>query len=356
MGPAWFRGALAALLLAVGAASAGAAEPDRLERFRALARELTTVSEAAERERLIGDLFALVDAEVLDSLRGNEPFSSLGFLRERLDGLTEIWGGASRKGLRVPPAGGRLPLTLGIYRLSGAGGSGSLRVYVGTGPRAALAEASTHDGLLEAHVWPAQPDRVARVLALWSGPPSAAGAHALDVELWEARAPDQVRRAWSTATQWPDGLRALGWRVRPGELVLRYEPSYPGWKPGCAGQLEHEDSYRPAAAGGLALARRQARNGWHRELGAAAERFFRALAEGDARALSQLVPAPALRARLPRALEPEPVCEQAGPAGPRGRVTVAATEVRDGRRVPWALAWARDPAGWRLHAAGPVLQ
>src|SRR6185295_8177668 len=109
-------------------------------------------------------------------------------------------------------------------------------------------------------------------------------------------------------------------------------------------------------AGGLALARRQVSNGWHRELGEAADRFFRALAEDDARALGGLVPAPALRARLPRSLVAEPVCEQAGPTGPRGRVTVAATELRAGRRVPWALGWTRGPAGWRLQAAAPVLE
>jgi len=68
-----------------------------------------------------------------------------------------------------------------------------------------------------------------------------------------------------------------------------------------------------------------------------------------------LVPAPALRARLPRSLVSEPVCEEAS-AGARGVVTVAATELRDGRRVPWALSWTRAPAGWRLHAAAPVLQ
>jgi hypothetical protein len=165
-----------------------------------------------------------------------------------------------------------------------------------------------------------------------------------------------VRRAWSSAAEWPDGLRVADWRAQPGGLVVRYEPPYPGWKPGCPGQLEHEDHYRLVAGGGLALARRQIHNAWRRELGAVTDRFFRALADGDARALGLLVPAPGLRARLPRGLVAEPVCEQAGPAGPRGAVTVAATEVREGRRVPWALAWTRAPAGWRLHAAAPVLE
>src|SRR5581483_4128635 len=95
---------------------------------------------------------------------------------------------------------------------------------------------------------------------------------------------------------------------------------------------------------------------WHRELGAAADRLFGALAARDPAALARLVPAPALRARLPATLVAEPVCETP-PAGPRAPVTMAATEVRDdGRRVPWALTWTRQPAGWRLSAARPVLQ
>jgi hypothetical protein len=355
MGPTWFRGALAAALLGVAAAPALAA--DRLEQFRTVARErLAVASDGPERERAVAELFEVVDAEVLDSLRADEPFSSPVFLRERLDAFTEAWGGATLRVLRVPGAGGRAGLTLGLYSLAGVEGAGSLRVYVGTGPGAALAASSTHDGLLDAQVWPAGPDRVVRVLALWSGAPAAHGARSLRAELWEERAPDRVERAWSTAAQWPDGLAASDWRTRPGELVVRYEPPYAGWKPGCPDQLEHEDHYRLAAGGRLALVRRRVANGWRRELGAAADRFFHALANQDARALTQLVPAAALRARVPRGLGPEPVCEQAGPAGPDGPVTMAATETRDGRRVPWALTWRRGPAGWRLQAAAPVLE
>jgi hypothetical protein len=354
MGPRWFRGALAAGLLACLTAPAPASAPDRLELFRTLARErLGAATSAAERERVVSELYELVDAEVLDSLRGGEAFSSLVFIRERLDALTEAWGGATLRVLRIPGAGGRSPLTIGVYTLSGVEGSGSLRLYAGTGEGATLAASSTQDGLLDAQVWPVGPDRVARVLALWSGPPAAHGVRSLRAELWESR--ERVQRAWSTVVQWPDGLWASDWRAQPGELIVRYSPPYPGWKPGCPGQTEQEDHYRLAPSGGLALARRQVANGWHRELGAAADRFFSALAGGDERVLALLVPAAALRARLPRSLVPEPVCEQAG-AGPRGAVTVAATEVRDGRRLPWALSWTRAPAGWRLSAAAPVLQ
>jgi hypothetical protein len=354
MRPSWFGSALVAVLLAGVAAPAPAA--DRLERFRALARELAVAADAGERERTVAELYEVVDAEVLDSLRGAEPFSSIVFIRERLDAMMESWGGATLRVLRVPAAGGRVPLTLGLYSLAGVERSGSLRVYTGMGAGAALGASSTHDGLLDARAWPAGPDGVARVLAVWSGPPTAHGERALHAELWEGRERARVQRAWSTGTQWPEGLRVSDWRTQPGELVLRYEPHYPGWKPGCSDQLAYEDHYRLAAGGGLALGRRQVANGWRRELGAAAERLFRALADGDARAVGQLVPGPTLRARLPTSLVPEPVCEQPGPAGARGPVTVAATQLRDGRRVPWALAWARGPAGWRLQAAAPVLE
>jgi len=355
MRPSWFRGALVAALLAATAVPAPAA--DRLERFQAVARErLAGAVDAAERERAVRELYEVVDAEVLDSLRGEEPFSSVAFIRERLHEMMESWGGATLRVLRIPGAGDRAPLTLGLYSFSGVEGSGSLRVYARTGPAAALAASSTQDGLLDARVWPAGPDRVARVFAVWSGSPAADGERTLHAELWEGLDHDRVARTWTTATQWPEGLRVTDWRTQAGELVVRYEPRHPGWKPGCAEQFAHEDHYRLAAAGGLALARRRVANGWHRELGAASDRLFRALAQADARALGRLVAAPGLRARLPRSLVPEPVCEQVGPAGPRGPVTMAATELRDGRRVPWALTWTRGPAGWRVQTAAPVLQ
>jgi hypothetical protein len=342
-----------ALLLALAPARLGAA-PDRLDRFRAVAREqLMTATDAPARERAVRDLYELVDAEVLDSLRGDEPFSSVVFIRERLDALMDAWGGATLRVVRIPAAGRRVSVTVGLYSLVGVEGSGSLRLFVGSGPGAALAAASTHDGLLDAQVWPAGPDRVVRVLALWGGPPTAHGVRTLHGELWQAREPDRVERAWSTA----EGvLTVTEWRTQPGELVVRYQPHYPGWKPGCVEQMEQEDHYRLAADGGLAVARRQVTNTWRRELGAAADTLFRAIESADARAVVRLVPAAAVRARLPAVLVAEPVCEQIGPAGARGPVTMAATEVRDGRRVPWALSWTRSPAGWRVSGARPVLE
>ena len=56
-------------------------------------------------------------------------------------------------------------------------------------------------------------------------------------------------------------------------------------------------------------------------------RFFVAVESGDRRALAELVPDPALRARLPQALVPEPACDAANAESP-GTVVVAATEER----------------------------
>src|SRR4029450_5376725 len=80
---------------------------------------------------------------------------------------------------------------------------------------------------------------------------------------------------------------------------------------------------------------------------------------GARRALPAVVPAPALRARLPHALVAEPACDAANAESP-GTVVVAATEERaaDARapRSPWSLWWSRGPRGWALAAAAPGLQ
>src|SRR5260370_13359577 len=195
---------LAVALLVGWAATAPAGAQDRLERFRAVAREqLAVAADAAERERAVSQLYELVDGEVLDSLHGEEPFSSLVFIRDRLDAMMEAWGGATLRVLRIPAAGARGPVTVGLYSLTGVEGSGSLRLYAGSGPSATLAAASTHDGLLVAQVVPAGPDRVARVLALWSRPPAVQAVRALRAQLWASRGDGPVPHAWTTSRQSP---------------------------------------------------------------------------------------------------------------------------------------------------------
>src|SRR5262249_22291651 len=107
--------------------------------------------------------------------------------------------------------------------------------------------------------------------------------------------------------------------------------------------------------GQLVPVRRRTVNGWHRELHVSVTRFFDAVRVGDRHRLAELAPDATMRARLPRDLEPEPVCDTRDPdAG--GAIMVAAPGRRGGQRVPWSLAWRRGPSGWRLTAASPMLQ
>ena len=112
---------------------------------------------------------------------------------------------------------------------------------------------------------------------------------------------------------------------------------------------------RPARSIGLTLVHRRVVNGWHRELQSAVTRLYSALGTDDRHVVAELVPDPSLRARLPRELRAEPVCDARDPARP-GTVIVAATREHDQQREPWSLTWRGGARGWRLAAAAPVLQ
>lgn len=346
-------------------AAAGAA--DRLERFRTLATGDLAVAQldgGTEVERVVSELYALVDEEIVESLEAGAPFSSVEFIQERLDGLASAWGGAVFRALRPAAGPGRPTLTVAVLSLTGVPGSGSMRVY-GRGPGGVLPlRTATYDGLPEIHAWPAARDGAPQWLMSWTGAASGRGVRPLRLELWRQRGGDAAR-AWSTADLFPDGLSASAVAVRRGEIALRYELRYPGWKPGCDGQTEQEDTYHVAAGDVPGLARRTVVNGWHRDLGSAVDRFFAALRGRDARRLTELVPDARLRSRLPAGLRPEPACEAQSPDTP-GMVVVAATD--EGERAssgavaprppsPWSLWWTRVAGGaWRLSAAEPVLQ
>ena len=357
--------ALALCALALCAPAAGAA--DRLERFRALAAGDLAVAQldgGSEVDRVVSELYALVDEEIVESLESGAPFSSIEFIQERLDGFAGAWGGAVFRVLRPAAGPGRPSLTVAVLSLTGIAGSGSMRVY-GRGPSGVLPlRSATYDGLPEVYPWPAARDGAPQWLMSWTGAASGRGVRPLRLELWRQRGGDATR-AWSTADLFPDGLWASAVAVRRGEISVRYELRYPGWKPGCDGQTEQEDTYH--IAGELpALARRQIVNGWHRDLGTAVDRFFAALGGRDARRLSELVPDPRVRSRLPASLRPEPACEALSPDTP-GIVVVAATDEGSTAGAagkaparppsPWSLWWTRAAGGtWRLSAAEPVLQ
>jgi hypothetical protein len=332
------RGLAVAVLLALGAAG-GAAADDRLERVRAAA--------AAAREAEapdLGGLYGLLDAEILDSLSAGGPFATAGFVQERLDALAAGWGSAR---FQLLSGAGSLR-GLGVFALGLPAPGGAVRVYADRagGPR--LVQTLHGPGAPRVAPWPGAAG--SRWLVAWEGAETGHGRRAVSLELWRAEG-DGLRRQWRLADE---PVTAAAWRLAGGELLVRYAPPYPGWKPGCPVQTEHEDRYR-ASGGGVALAGRRVLDGWHRELGAATARLLRALAAGDAHSLAELVPDPRLRRRLPAGLEADDACDTAD-GSPPAAASVAAVEPRAGRRVPWSLEWRRAPRGWRLTGADRVLQ
>ncbi len=353
------RARVAALALVLVSLPVDGGTADRLSRVGELRPILSGVSEAAptDVDAAVAELFALADDEIVENLGAGGPFASTGFIQERLDAFMAAWGGAGFRVHGLGPEGKAGSLTLGVFSLPGPAPRGSVRVYGRRGDgRVALLAAITHDGAPELHRWPPTRDGAPQFVATWFGAASGRGGRPLEIELWRRGGRDGVERLWSSPALFPDGLQALGFAVRSDGIAIRYEARYPGWKPGCERQTEQVDLYRPdPRRPGVVLIRRDVVNGWHRELQGSVGRLLDALAAGDARSLAALVPDRALAARLPRTLSREPACDEA-PAGTPTTATVAATEERSGRKVPWSLTWRRAAAGWRLGAATPMLQ
>lgn len=346
-----------------GAALAVGQAADRLDRFRELAAaRLAPLELAGDRPGgpWAAEIYAVVDDEVLDNLAAGGPFASPEFIQERLDAFMGAWGGARLRIVPMADGGRRAGFLAGVFTLSGAAGEGSVRLYARTPEGPALVRTISHAGVPELHGWPLARDGSPQFVVSWLGEASGRGSRALRVQAWRQRGGHTVALVWSTADAFPDGLWVSQWSVGSGEVLVRYELRYAGWKPGCEGQTEHEDLYRYVAdRDTVALARRRVVNAWHRELSTAVARLLEALGRGDRRTVAELVPDASLRARLPSRLVAEPACEAPHPERP-GTVVVAATQARrEGdhpRNRPWWLAWSREPRGWRLTGAGPVLQ
>jgi hypothetical protein len=331
-----------------------AAAQDGLERFRELAARIGP----APTEDAVGALYRLVDEEILASLAGGGFFASPDIIQDRLEGFNSAWGGARFRVVRLGGDGARA-VTVALYGLTGVEGPGSVRVFTGTGADAALARTITHAGAPEAFPWPATRGGASQLALAWVGAPGPSWRYPLRLEVWRVRG-GGLARVWSTEEGFPDGLHVVSWRVAGGEILLRYELHYPGWKPGCDGQAEQEEVLRyTAATDTIASARRRTFNAWHRDLAREVTRFFAAVETGDRRALAELVPDPTLRARLPERLVPEPACDVANADTP-STVIVAATDEQGKPGAaslrPWSLLWSRHGTGWRLAGAAPVLQ
>jgi hypothetical protein len=335
--------ALAILAATAGGAPAGESI-DRLERFRVLAASRLGGAQLLDGDTPLAELYALLDEEIVESLDSGGVFASLGFLQDRLDGLAEVWGGASLKLTRVGE------LTVGAFHLGAK--EGSLRVYGRSADEVQLVAAVNREGRPGVHPLPSGPDGAAQFLVTWDGPPTGRGSRAFRLDLVRERGADVVT-AWTTATLFPEGLEARDWRVRGGEVRVRYELRYPGWVPGCGGQTEQEDVYRVSAGGtGLTRVSRRQHDAWHLALRRAVSALLEALAGAERAPIAALVPDERLRQRLPASLRAEPACD-AAEGSPPSRVSVAASA---GTGVPWALLWEQAGGRWRLRAATPVLQ
>jgi hypothetical protein len=341
---------LAGAVLVCLAASALAADTasDRLDRFRALAASRLSIAELVDADRAqqaYGEIYALLDDEVVDGLASGGVFAAPAFMQDRLDGFAEAWGGAW---LRLHRVGG---LTIGAFQLGEGPGGSAVRVYGAQGGENRLVAAYQRQG--RPTLYPlAEPNGRTGALIVWEGKLTGWGTRALRVDLVRQRG-DDVAVVWSTAERFPDGLMARHWRVRGTEVRVRYELHYPGWIPGCESQMEQEDVFRlgPDPDRFVRSGVRQ-HNAWHRTLHQAVAELVEALAAGDSARVATLVPNARVREQLPPRLELAAACD--APDGPEPvTVSVAATAQDHG---PWTLLFRRSGGQWRLTAATPVLE
>jgi hypothetical protein len=341
------RAATLVILLLAGSCAIAAARgaPDRLERFRDLARTRLGLAELVDPENpaeAYRDIYALLDEEIVESLASGGVFASVEFLQDRLDAFGEAWGGAHIRLVRI----GRV--LVGAFRLTDGVAGNSVRVYGRLRDEAALLTTMYREGRPVLHQLPPAGEGGLQFIAAWEGAPSGRGTRELRVDLVRTHG-DGVRIAWSTAPLFPDGLYARSYSVRAPDIRVRYELHYPGWTPGCDGQTEQEDVFRigPGPAPVTRVTRQQ-HNPWHRDLHVTVSGLFAALAAGDDAAVASVVPDRDLRARL-SGLSAETACDAADSA--REAVSIAATGP-EGR--PWNLTFRRAGARWRLTGATPV--
>jgi hypothetical protein len=332
----------ATLLCGPCPAPAGAL-PDRLAGVRELVRTRRGAGEGGA--AVYHDIYELLDGEVVENLASGGVFASEGFLRDRLRAFADVWGGADIDLVKAAD------VVVGAFRLAGAPEGASVRVYGRSRGEPTLLAAVHRDGTPSLHAMRSGPGGAPQLVVVWAGEPSPRGSVPLRAELVRVDR-DSLRVVWSTVPMLGGEVHARRWAVRPQEISVRYELRYPGWVPGCDGQSEQEDLFRYSAERHtFALARRQLHRPWHRKLRATVERLFAALRDTDERTLSELVPDPRVRGRLPAALEPEAACDYGEGASP---VVVSVAAVLPDARQPWALSFRRGASGWRLVGAAPV--
>lgn len=343
-------GSLILSLALSGAALAWAVSdaPQRLDRFRQLAASRLGAAELSGQgpsEEVLQEIYGILDDEIVESLASGWLFASQAFLQDRLDALNDAWGGTAFTIVTLP--GGEL--TVGAFQLSPTGPGNSIRIYGSSGGAGPL-RVIHGEGVPVLQEMPPTRAGDPQFLVAWVGPQSSRGNTSLRLELWRKQG-TSVALAWSTDAAGEGDLLVSRFSLGAREISLQYEVRYPGWKPGCAGQTEHEDLYRYVTAREtFVLARRRVHNGWHRELHAGLARLLSALNQKDDRTLARLVPDETLRRRLPARLEIDLACDEADGPSPRS-VSVAAVT---GDRRPWTLLFRHRPDGWRLAGVAPL--
>lgn len=330
--------------LAASALAAPTQGADRLDRFRELVASRLALPDEAGADEARREVWALVDAEVLENLGAGGLFASLPSIRDRLEQFSDAWGGAS---LRVSRAG---ELLVGAFELPGPPSQGTVRLYDATGSRRGVLLTLERAARPTLRPLPSTPAG-AQFFVLWEGPATARGSRALSIDLVRE---DGVATRVAESITGPGGepLRSTAWSVSGSELRVRTELTYPGWAPGCAHQTEQEDVYRVAVPPGTVVrAAPRLHDAWHRDARAAAARLFEALGARDGRALAALVPDARLRARLP-VLIAAPVCDAI--VGRAGQAVLLGASEFDGR--PWSVLLRRSQVGWQVASATPVLE
>jgi len=334
------------VVLTVTAAQA-AGPADRLDRFRTLAASRLSLVEAQDPERAAEtyrEIYGLVDEEIVESLASGSVFATPAFLQDRLDGFADAWGGAFLRLTRV----GRF--TVGAFALGDGPTGSSVRIYGATGNEPQLLATFQREGRATVYELPKAGDRAAFFI-IWEGVPTGRGTRSLRMDLVHELG-DAASVVWSTANLFPDGLTARDWRIRGGEVRIRYELHYPGWTPGCEPQTEQEDILKVSPDGsGVARVSRRQHHAWHLALHRTVEGLMTALAEGNRAALATLVADTQLLQTLPPRLQREAACDAPDAPEPAA-VSVAAT----GEGGPWTLTFRRSGGQWRLTSATPVLQ
>ena len=240
--------------------------------------------------------------------------------------------------------------TVGAFALGDGPTGSSVRIYGATGNEPQLLATFQREGRATVYELPKSGDRAA-FFVIWEGVPTGRGTRTLRMDLVHELG-DAAAVVWSTANLFPEGLTARDWRIRGGEVRIRYELHYPGWTPGCEPQTEQEDILKVSPDGkGVARIGRRQHHAWHLALHRTVEGLLAALAEGNRAALATLVPDNQLLKTLPPRLQREAACDAPDAPEPVA-VSVAAT----GEGGPWTLTFRRTGGQWRLTSATPVLQ